>query len=110
MGNIRFDGMSPRSPACIALPCLVLLSACSPAPHTVDLVAEKAAVLERDHAWQAAVDEKTDAEKIMSFVAEDGVVFGSGEPTLDTRAALRKAVSGLTADPSFHEHWGWSRV
>jgi ketosteroid isomerase-like protein len=109
MRNIRFHGMFPLSAACVALSC-ALMAACSSSTPAVDLAAEKAALLKRDHEWQEAVDEKTDVKKIMSFVAADGVIFGSGEPTVDTREALMKAVSGLTNDPSFHEHWGWSRV
>jgi ketosteroid isomerase-like protein len=111
MGNIRFHGMLPWSAHCVALSCAALMiAACSSGTPAVDLAAEKAALLKRDHEWQAAVDEKTDVKKIMSFIAADGVVFGSGEPTVDTREELMKAVSGLTTDPGFKEHWGWSRV
>jgi ketosteroid isomerase-like protein len=103
--------MLPWSARCVALSCAALLTAaCSPAAPAVDLAAEKAALLKRDREWQAAVDDKADAKKIMSFIAADGVVFGSGEPTVDTREGLMKAVAGLTTDPSFKEHWGWSRV
>ncbi len=99
---------------CIFLPCLLLAAACSPGAHTaapvVDLAAEKAALLKRDNEWQAAVAEKTDVAKILSFFAADGVMFGSGEPTDDTRELLTKAVSGLASDPAFKDHWHWTRV
>ena len=98
----------------IFLPCALMTAACSPGAHTaataVDIAAEKAALLKRDNEWQAAVAEKTDVPKIMSFFAADGVMFGSGEQTDDTRELLTKAVSGLTTDPAFKDHWHWTRV
>ncbi len=94
--------------------CGCALAACSGsspgASAKVDLAAEKAALLKRDSEWQAAVNEKKDVAKIVSFFASDGVMFGSGEPTDDTREALTKAVSGLLTDPAFQDHWSWSRV
>jgi ketosteroid isomerase-like protein len=100
--------------ALLLLACLGIVAACSRAgPQALpaaDLAAEKAALLERDGEWQAAVDEKTDVRKILSFFAADGIMFGTGEPTDDNREALMKAVSGLTTDPVFKDHWSWSKV
>ena len=79
----------------------------APAP---DLAAEKQALLQRDKEWQAAVTEKKDVAKIVSFFSSDGIMFGSGEPTDDSHEALTKAVAGLVADPSFKDQWSWSRV
>jgi ketosteroid isomerase-like protein len=111
MGNIMFRGMLPCIAYCAALSCAAMMTvSCTPGSPTVDLAAEKAALLKRDNEWQAAVDKKTDVDKIMSFIAADGVIFGTNEPTIDTREELMKAVSGLTNDPGFKEHWGWSRV
>jgi ketosteroid isomerase-like protein len=76
----------------------------------VDLAAEKAVLLQRDALWQAAVAEKKDVAKIVSFFAPDGIMFGSGEPTDDTREKLTQSVAALVADPSFKDQWTWSRV
>jgi ketosteroid isomerase-like protein len=75
-----------------------------------DLAAEKRALLQRDKEWQAAVTEKKDVAKIVSFFASDGIMFGSGAPTDDTHEALSRAVAELVADPSFKDQWSWSRV
>ena len=100
--------------ALLLLPCMGVMAACSPvaAPglSAADLAAEKSALLKRDGEWQAAVDEKKDVAKILSFFSADGIMFGTGEPTDDSREALMKAVSGLTTDPAFKDHWSWTRV
>jgi ketosteroid isomerase-like protein len=92
--------------------CVCMLVACSSGTtaSAPDLAAEKRALLQRDKEWQAAVTEKKDVAKIVSFFAADGVMFGSGEPTDDTREALTRAVAGLAADPLFKDQWSWSRV
>ena len=94
--------------------CGCALAACSAGSPggsgSVNLAAEKAALLKRDGEWQVAVNEKKDLAKIVSFFASDGVMFGSGEPTDDTQEALTKAVAGLLKDPAFQDHWSWSRV
>jgi ketosteroid isomerase-like protein len=100
--------------AFLVIPCIGIVAACSrvgpQALPAADLAAEKAALLKRDSEWQAAVDEKMDVQKILSFFATDGIMFGTGEPTDDNREALMKAVSGLTTDPAFKDHWSWSKV
>jgi ketosteroid isomerase-like protein len=98
----------------VAVP-LCLLAACSRAaplasPTSVDLVMEKNALLARDREWQAAVTQKTDVGKIASFFSADGIMLGSGEATDEGREALTKSVAALVADPSFKDHWTWSRV
>jgi ketosteroid isomerase-like protein len=92
--------------------CISAVAACSRSASTTapDLAAEKQALLQRDKEWQAAVTEKKDVSKIVSFFSSDGIMFGSGEPTDDTHEALTKAVAGLVADPSFKDQWSWSRV
>lgn len=94
--------------------CICAVAACSRSAPTAapapDLAAEKRALLQRDKEWQAAVTEKKDVAKIVSFFASDGIMFGSGEPTDDSHEALTKAVAGLVADPSFKDQWSWSRV
>jgi ketosteroid isomerase-like protein len=94
--------------------CICAAAACSPGASTTapapDLAAEKRALLQRDREWQAAVAEKKNAAKIVSYFASDGIMFGSGEPTDDTHEALTRAVAGLVADPSFKDQWSWSRV
>jgi ketosteroid isomerase-like protein len=106
----RFAGL-----LCAVPVALYLLAACSRAaplasPTSVDLVAEKNALLARDQEWQAAVTQKTDASKIASFFSADGIMFGSGEATDEGREALARSVAALVADPSFKDHWTWSRV
>jgi ketosteroid isomerase-like protein len=115
MNNAPRPRKESRRKFCLLLPlCICAVAACSrsasitaPAP---DLAAEKRALLQRDSEWQAAVAEKKDVAKIVSFFAADGIMFGSGEPTDDSREALTRAVAGLVADPSFKDQWSWSRV
>ena len=76
----------------------------------VDLDAEKAALLQRDKDWHAAVAEKNDVDRITSFFASDGIMIGSGQSTATGRAALTEAVRGLVAGPDFQDEWEWARV
>ena len=76
----------------------------------VDIEAEKAALLARDHEWQMAVTDKKDAAKITAFFAADAVMFGSGETTLTGREALQRAIAELIGDPDFKDEWTWDRV
>ena len=76
----------------------------------VDLQAEKAALLQRDHEWQLAVSEKKDAAKIAAFFTKDAIMFGSGEATVTGREALTKSVADLVAGPAFKDEWTWDRV
>jgi ketosteroid isomerase-like protein len=111
---------APASRPAIWLLCTVpaslwLVTACTrgtplAATAPVDLVAEKNALLARDQQWQAAVTQKTDVAKIASFFSADGIMFGSGEATDEGHEALTKSVAALVADPSFKDHWAWSRV
>jgi ketosteroid isomerase-like protein len=77
---------------------------------TVDLDAEKAAVLKRDQEWHAAVESKQDAAYIASFFTSDGIMFGSGQATSVGRAALTETVQALLSGPDFHDDWKWTRV
>jgi ketosteroid isomerase-like protein len=94
--------------------CIWTLTACSQGtPITArgpDLAAEKKALLARDSEWQADVAEKKDVAKIASYFASDGIMFGTGEPTDDNPQALTQAITAMVADPSFKDHWTWSRV
>src|SRR6202158_958724 len=103
----RKSGMFLALCICAVAACSGSASTTAPAP---DLAAEKRALLQRDKEWQAAVTEKKDAAKIVSYFASDGIMFGSGEPTDDSHEALTRAVAGLVADPSFKDQWSWSRV
>jgi ketosteroid isomerase-like protein len=111
MKSARPPGKQPRRKSLLFLPVWIcMLAACSREAPITDLAAEKSALLKRDNEWQAAVAEKTDAAKIVSYFASDGIMFGSGEPTDDSRETLTRAVAALVADPSFKDHWSWSRV
>ena len=90
--------------------CACVVTACAPGTPAPDLAAEKRALLQRDKEWQAAVTEKKNVAKIVSYFASDGVMFGSEEPTDDNQEALTRAVAGLVADPLFKGQWTWSRV
>lgn len=89
-----------------------MMAACSPGQQApaVDLAAEKAALLERDHEWQVAVAQKKDAAQIAAFFAADAITFGSGEATVTGRDALTKWIAGLLAGPAFKDEWTWDRV
>ena len=103
-----------RTSSLAVLACLVAcatVACCRDQPASrVDLAAEKAALLKRDHEWQVAVAEKKDAAKIASFFTADGIMFGSGEATVAGREALTKSVADLVAGPAFKDEWTWSRV
>ena len=99
----------------IVIACACIGAGCSRSPSVpsqpaVDLDAEKAAVLQRDQEWHAAVAAKKDPEQIASFFTEDGIMFGSGQVTSVGRAALTEAVRALLAGPDFHDDWKWTRV
>jgi ketosteroid isomerase-like protein len=77
---------------------------------TVDLAAEREALLKRDGEWLAAVAERKDAAKIASFFTEDAVMAGTGEASIVGREALTKAIQGLIDAPVFEDKWQWDRV
>ena len=92
-----------------------ICAACSNRPQVapgdaVDLGAEKAALLQRDRDWHAAVAEKNDVDRITSFFASDGIMIGSGQATATGRAELTQAVMALVTGPDFQDEWEWARV
>lgn len=99
----------------IVIACACIVGGCSRSasvstPATVDLDAEKAAVLKRDQEWHAAVEAKKDAAYIASFFTSDGIMFGSGQGTSVGRAALTETVQALLSGPDFHDDWKWAHV
>lgn len=71
----------------------------------MDLERERQRLLERDAEWAALSSAGQDVERILSFWADDAVVYPPGMPTVRGKAALRSYVQGALATPGFHITW-----
>lgn len=80
---------------------LIMLTACTRQP-TVDVEAEKAALLAADKAWSQS---GTDLEKLTSFLADDAMFFGEGMPRMSGKAAIRQTWGEMTRVPGFAISW-----
>jgi uncharacterized protein (TIGR02246 family) len=85
----------------------LLLAACRPAippqqpvepPDTRE--ADKAAIQAASKEWSAAAQAK-DAERFVSFYAEDAVVVLEAAPDVKGVPAIRETITGMMQDPSF---------
>jgi ketosteroid isomerase-like protein len=85
---------------------LLLLGACTPAPHnTFDAAAESAKLLARDAEWADVSAAGKDVDKVVSYWTDDAVLMESGQPTVEGKDALRKFVAASFAAPGFKIHW-----
>jgi uncharacterized protein (TIGR02246 family) len=82
--------------------CALALAACSaqPAPAPDTRAADEAALRTLIEAWAASARAK-DAEKFVSFYADDATLMIEDAPDIAGVAALREALPGMMNDPNF---------
>jgi uncharacterized protein (TIGR02246 family) len=71
-----------------------------PTPPPDTRAADEAAIRATIREWSASAQAK-DAEKFVSFYAEDGIVMMEDAPDISGTAALREGISGMMQDPNF---------
>ena len=69
-----------------------------------DLTAERRAVAEADSAW-AAASAAGEAERSISFLADDAIMFPPAQPPVIGKAAIREFVRSSLAVPGFSVSW-----
>ncbi len=91
----------------IASPLLLLIAAalagCS--RPSFDPAAEQTALLKRDAEWASAASAGRDVENIISYWADDTVIFPPGQPVVEGKAAIRAFVTESLKIPGFKIHW-----
>jgi uncharacterized protein (TIGR02246 family) len=88
---------------------LLMLAGCStqaPAPQ-VDLANERAALMNTDQAWSGTV---TDADKFLSFFAEDASFLPAGMPIAQGQDAIGAVATQIFALPGFNLSWKASKA
>ena len=78
------------------------LISCQP---SVDLDAERAALLQADQEWAAAATEGSDVDRIVSFWSDDAKVYPPGAPVVDGKQAIREFVATSMEVPGFSVGW-----
>ena len=76
----------------------------------VDLKAEEATIMKADSTWAALAKESKDADKIVSYWADDAVVLAPGQPMVKGKDALRKMVEDSKNIPGFSITWKSSDI
>jgi ketosteroid isomerase-like protein len=71
----------------------------------MDLVSEKALLLQRDAEWAVAACEGRDVERVLSYWTDDAVLFPPGLPAVVGKAALRQYVQASMQMPGFRITW-----
>lgn len=99
--------MRCSSPSVILCGVLAAIGAC--APSSPDLTAERRAVAEADSAW-AAASTAGEAERSISFLADDAIMFPPGQPPVIGKAAIREFIKSSLAVPGFSVSWGTDAV
>lgn len=84
------------------LPVLAMLGC---AGGTIDLEAERTALLELDRQWAQAAAENEDVELIVSFWSDDALVIPPGQPPIVGKEALRAMVASNMEIPGFAVSW-----
>ena len=65
---------------------------------------DEAAIRSASKDWAAAAAAK-DANKFVSFYAQDAVVMLTGAPDLRGKAAIQEGIGGMMMDPAFNLSW-----
>ena len=76
----------------------------------MDLVAERAKLLQRDAEWAALASQGSDVEAIVSYWTDDAVVLPPGFPVVIGKTALREYILGSLHIPGFNFRWASSDV
>lgn len=72
----------------------------SPPPPPDTRAADEAAIQAAVKEWSASALAK-DADKFVSFYAEDAVIMLEDSPDVSGKAAIREAIGGMMQDPNF---------
>jgi uncharacterized protein (TIGR02246 family) len=91
-----------RRPGIAALAILLCWSGCASVSTREDARAE---ILRLDTAWSQAAAEARDAERVVSYWAEDATVFPPGGPPVVGKAAIREFVTKSFQTPGFTISW-----
>jgi ketosteroid isomerase-like protein len=92
---------------------LLLALGCAPCekPPTIDLEAERSALLAADAAWfEAYSTSDTPADVFAGGVTADADLLPPGAPLTQGREAIREAIANLEAIPGFSVAWSPSSV
>ena len=107
LGAILPDQPAPRTsprPGVGVAASLVVLALLAPPAWAADLAAERATLMRIDKEWAQAAAAR-DAEKVLSFWAEDARVYPPGQPVVAGKDALRRFVTDSFAIPGFAISW-----
>ena len=86
----------------LAFLAVVVLAACA---ESVDLEAERLALLDADRAWAAAAAGGAEASEIVSYWSSDARVYLSGQDALQGSEALLGMVTANAEIPGFEVSW-----
>lgn len=70
-----------------------------------DLDARRQALLEADSAWLAAVQAGEEIDEILSYWADDAVVYAPGQPAMEGKEAIRSFVEAAFETEGFSVRW-----
>jgi len=76
----------------------------------VDLETERAEILRIDKEWASVAAEGRDLERIVSFWADDAIVFPPRAPAVVGKDAIRQYVAGSLEIPGFSVGWESTQV
>lgn len=88
-----------RRSLCLMVTVVGLMAACS---KTANVEQERNTLIQRDKDWSQSA---TDADKFVSFVADDGAVFPAGMPAANGAAGVRAFHAQLSSLPGFSVTW-----
>ena len=86
---------------------LATLASCGP---RVDVEKERAAILKADKEWVTAASEGHDIERIVSFWADDAIVYPPGAPAVVGKEAIKQFVLKSFQTPGFTIWWETDHV
>jgi ketosteroid isomerase-like protein len=86
----------------LVLPAVFLFSACS--NTSVDVEAERQALIETDQAW-ASAQAAGDMERVFSYWADDAVIIPAGMEAVRGQEAIREFVTTNQAQRGFSLRW-----
>ena len=78
---------------------LIALAGCA---RSVDVEAEKTALMTADREWSQTIK---DLDKFMSYFASDATIYATGAPAVTGTDGIRKAMGEMMAAPGFSLSW-----
>jgi len=91
----------------LLIPATFAVSGCT---SEIDLEEARATLLQTDREWEATWIEASDLDLMVSFYADDAVLFYPDTPDLRGRGAIREFVAGILQIPGFSAGWEVSEV